>query len=148
MKRFTLYAAFGAMFVVMIACQTANQVVPTSLPSSLPATALVSTPPPTLTPLELLATPVQESPPPITNTILQLCIDDLVNRLKIGAAEINVVKVEATDWPDASLGCPKEGVAYIQVITPGYRITLEAGGKQYDYHTDAVKRVLLCRNAP
>jgi hypothetical protein len=23
------------------------------------------------------------------------------------------------------------------VITPGYRVILEAGGKQYDYHTDA-----------
>jgi len=48
------------------------------------------------------------------------------------------------EWSDASLGCPKPGFAYAQVITPGYRIVLTAGQQQYEYHTDKSRAVVLC----
>jgi membrane protease subunit HflC len=47
-----------------------------------------------------------------------------------------LVGFEATDWPDTSLGCPKEGELYAQVIVPGYRIVLEHEGTQYEFHSD------------
>ena len=61
---------------------------------------------------------------------------DLARRTGITEGEIQVVKVEAVEWEDSSLGCPEEGKMYAQIITPGYQILLSAGGKEYDYRTD------------
>ena len=62
----------------------------------------------------------------------QKCADDL----DIPADEVTALAVEAVEWPDSSLGCPEPGNAYLQVLTPGYRVVLEAGGQQVTYHTD------------
>jgi len=51
------------------------------------------------------------------------------------AESVQVVSVEAVDWSDSSLGCPKPGMMYAQVITPGYQIVLESGGRTYEFHT-------------
>ena len=50
-------------------------------------------------------------------------------------SDIKVVSVEAVQWPDTSLGCPQPDMMYAQVVTPGYRIILEAGGQVYEYHS-------------
>jgi hypothetical protein len=36
------------------------------------------------------------------------------------------------DFPDASLGCPQPGMAYAQVITPGFQVLVEADGRRFD----------------
>lgn len=69
---------------------------------------------------------------------------DLAQQLGMAADAITVVSVEAVDWPDASLGCPSEGMMYAQVITPGYRVVLETDGKTYEYHTGD-NQVVLCQ---
>lgn len=69
---------------------------------------------------------------------------DLSQALNIKEDKIEVKKVEKTDWSDGSLGCPKPGFMYTQAIVPGYLITLEAQGKEYNYHTSS-EEVLLCR---
>lgn len=51
------------------------------------------------------------------------------------AESVQVVSVEAVDWSDSSLGCPKAGMMYAQVITPGYKIVLESGGRTYEFHS-------------
>lgn len=66
-------------------------------------------------------------------------------RLGIPAANIKMVKQEAVDWPDTSLGCPVPGMAYAQVITPGYRLVLGVGDKTYEYHSDLAGRVVTCQ---
>jgi hypothetical protein len=58
--------------------------------------------------------------------------------------KIMVVRTEEVEWPDASLGCPQEGQFYAQVIVPGYRITLEAGGVEYVVHTDLRGAAVVC----
>ncbi len=72
-----------------------------------------------------------------------LAVADLAGRLGLPESAITVRSVESVDWPDASLGCPQPGMMYAQVITPGYRIVLEAGGKRYEYHTSQ-SHVVLC----
>lgn len=62
--------------------------------------------------------------------------EHLTNELEITSSEVAAVAIEPVEWPDAGLGCPKPGRAYAQVITPGYRIVLEADGKEYEVHTD------------
>lgn len=68
---------------------------------------------------------------------------DLSQQLGIAREDIDVLSVEAVQWPDASLGCPEPGKMYIQMVTPGYRIVLSAGGQEYVYHTD-MKQGRLC----
>jgi hypothetical protein len=74
----------------------------------------------------------------------QLAQEALARELGQNAADVTVVAVEETTWSDSSLGCPKPGMNYLQVITPGYKITLESQGKRYEYHTDTNQRVVRC----
>ena len=66
------------------------------------------------------------------------------DRLNVSVDEITLVRVQPVEWRDASLGCPKPGVDYIQVLTPGYTIWLEAAGAEYEFHTDDAQRVVTC----
>ena len=68
----------------------------------------------------------------------------LAQELNVKPEDITVASVAQQDWSDSSLGCPKEGEAYLQVITPGYLVTLEAQGQRYEYHTDSTQRVVRC----
>jgi hypothetical protein len=76
--------------------------------------------------------------------LVGLAKQDLAKQLSVAADQILVVSVTPTDWPDSSLGCPKPGMAYAQVITPGFRIILEQAQKQYAYHTNQTDQVVLC----
>jgi hypothetical protein len=67
--------------------------------------------------------------------VVALARQDLAERLDLPLEQIRVASIESVRWPDASLGCPQPGMAYGQVVTPGYRIVLEAGGQQYSYHS-------------
>jgi hypothetical protein len=90
--------------------------------------------------------PGQPTPAAATraDSFIALAKNDLAQRLSVAADQISVISAEATDWPDASIGCPKAGSAYAQVITPGYRIGLEQAQKQYEYHTDLKGQFVLC----
>jgi heat shock protein HslJ len=68
----------------------------------------------------------------------------LAKELGIKADDVTVKRVMAVEWRDSSLGCPKPGMNYLQVITPGYQISLEAQGRGYEYHTDTGKRIVRC----
>ncbi|RME74611.1 MAG: hypothetical protein D6784_09525, partial [Chloroflexi bacterium] len=71
--------------------------------------------------------PTDANIPPESREPLAAAIADLAERLGLSPDEIQIVSIEAEQWPDTSLGCPREGYMYAQVITPGFRIVLEAG---------------------
>lgn len=85
----------------------------------------------------------QDAPPGAQEPV-RLAVEDLSRRLGVTRDQIQVRVVEKAEWRDSSLGCPEPGKAYAQVITPGYRIVLEAQGKTYEYHSDEGRRVVLC----
>lgn len=58
---------------------------------------------------------------------------DLAQRLRLNKTAITEAGVEQTDFPDASLGAPVADEMSAQVITPGWRIHLQAGGETYEY---------------
>jgi hypothetical protein len=64
----------------------------------------------------------------------------------VDAGSLKLVSVEEVEWPDASLGCPEDDMMYAQVITPGYRILLDAEGQLIEVHTDAQQppEVVIC----
>ena len=84
--------------------------------------------------------------PPGAEGVVRLALEDLARRLDVSLEEILVISVEAVEWSDTSLGCPQPGMMYAQVITPGFRVVLEAEGETYDYHADRADRVVLCQS--
>lgn len=64
--------------------------------------------------------------------------------LGVTADTLQMVEIESTDWPDASLGCPRPGEAYAQVITPGYVVVVQSGGEEITFHTDTEGSVVRC----
>jgi hypothetical protein len=71
-------------------------------------------------------------------------IADLTQRTGAAAATVAVVSAEVVEWSDGSLGCPQPDMVYLQVITPGYKLVLETGGKQYNYHASTQGDFFLC----
>jgi hypothetical protein len=121
-------------------------------------------PKPTSTPLiekpDLLTpTPSQTSPPilasieppdalpvadEVPDKILEEVSADLIKRTGANQADIQVVKAEAIVWNDGSLGCPKEGEVYIQILIKGYWVVLEVEGTKYDYRASDKGDFKLC----
>jgi len=100
--------------------------------------------------LSPLSTPAegQVAVPSDAQEILNAVELDLAEQLNLDADGIQVVSVEAVEWPDASMGCPKPGMAYAQVVTPGYRIELQVEGQAYVYHTSSHSFVRCDENRP
>ena len=84
------------------------------------------------------------TPDTATQKMVDLAKGHLAQRLGISVEQITLLEVKPVMWRDAGLGCPKPGIDYIQVETPGYSIVLETGGQKYYYHTDEVNRVIPC----
>lgn len=59
---------------------------------------------------------------------------DLAQRLDVEESSIEIVTAELVVWPDSSLGCPQPDMAYLQVLSDGYRILLTHDDAIYAYH--------------
>ncbi len=114
-------------------------------------------PAPTATPMPVDTPTAAPSPTPVEGTaerpasnaqiapLIHQAIEDLSQRLDLDPQQIHLQAVEDVQWRDSSLGCPESGQNYLMVITPGYRIYLEAEGQVYEYHADE-NRVVHCDN--
>jgi hypothetical protein len=72
-----------------------------------------------------------------------LAIDTLASDLGIARESIEVDTVKAVEWRDSSLGCPKPGVAYLDVVTPGHKVILRVGKEIHVVH-EAGNRAFRC----
>jgi len=76
--------------------------------------------------------------------VVRAAIAQATTDLGVAPDQLTIVAVEARDWPDSSLGCPQPGRAYAQIVTPGYRLVVQATGRQYDYHTNRTTMIVRC----
>jgi len=104
-------------------------------PTQLPASPAVSSP-------QVVASPSAGSQ---GQPAVEAAVREAAAHLGVNQADLKVEQVEARQWPDASLGCPRPGVLYAQVLTPGFLIVVSGAGKQLEYHSDERGRaVVLC----
>ena len=80
---------------------------------------------PTPTPIPVDLTPAQRA-----------ALTALSENTGLPVDEIKLVSTEAVEWPDGCLGVQEEGLACTQVIIPGFRVILEANGRQVEYRTN------------
>lgn len=85
-------------------------------------------PQPDMSPLSPLPTPV--------DAVSDAVVAHLAAELDLPPDKVTILSSEPVQWSDSSLGCPKPGKMYAQVITPGYHFVLEAEGDEYQVHTD------------
>jgi hypothetical protein len=91
-----------------------------------------------------LPTPTPQETSEVPQSILDAVIRDAQMRTGGVDEEATVQQTASVDWNDASLGCPRPGRAYSQVITPGYRIEVQVKETSYVYHTNTEKTIILC----
>lgn len=81
----------------------------------------------------------------VPKALLAAILQDAEARTGIDRAQITLLRTEYVVWPDGSLGCPQRGMMYTQALVPGYRVVLEAGGRELDYHTSDGSYFVLCK---
>jgi hypothetical protein len=96
------------------------------------------------------AVPAESEPAPtgeVPAAVMTELVADASVRSRVPAAEVEVRRAESLIFPDGSLGCAKPDVAYTPAPVPGYRVVLEAGGKEYDYRVPEGGRFVLCEGS-
>jgi hypothetical protein len=149
---------YGWMILIMLCltiglpgCQAANSSTPapqepaiqTDSPGSLPQSNSTLALTPTLPQEDIDMTPATP-PNESAEQLVARVKEHLAKKLGIPIDQIVLSDIKPVVWRDAGLGCPKPGVDYIQVETPGYNILLAASGETYRYHTDQIKRFVQC----
>lgn len=83
---------------------------------------------------------------PEQQDLARLAVATLAADLGVPEDEVLVDTLRAVNWPDSSLGCPQPGQAYMQVVTPGHKITLRVDG-QFHFVHEARGKAFVCRRA-
>jgi hypothetical protein len=126
-----------------------EQAAPSANPSPIPTGPVELLPLATSTP-DLSAsgdiTPMLNPSEPLLQKLIALATEDLAKRFSVTADQIQFTAAAEAAWPDSSLGCPKPGSSYLQVLTPGYLIRLQALDRTFEYHTDKKSLVIYCEN--
>ena len=89
-----------------------------------------------------------EATPPVTGEapaeLLTRVHDDLIRRSGKTEQDLRLVRDQAVTWNDGSLGCPRPGESYPQVLVPGYWIVYRVGDREFDYRADERGDFRLC----
>lgn len=135
----SLIALAAGLLLALVACR----------PSPTEPVSPPPTPSPDISSIQTPERPAELTPKPPLDPLISGLVDqakkDLSQRIHVPTERIALKVVEAVQWRDSSLGCPEPGMYYLMVITPGYRIQLEANGQVYEYHTSET-RVVYCEN--
>jgi hypothetical protein len=90
---------------------------------------------------------VQPAPgvPDANAKLLREITVDLSEKINVDVSDIEVAKIEEVVWNDSGLGCPQPDMVYMQVLTNGFRVTLNVNGVDYFYHTRGTDNFVLCQ---
>ncbi len=91
-------------------------------------------------PVVMPTTAPTAAPTPLPEQAGKTAVDSalaaLMQKQNITAEKVKISAVEEVDWPDTCLGIQRPEESCGAMITPGYRIVLEAGGSTYEFRTN------------
>jgi hypothetical protein len=149
-----LLIALVAMLALAPGCAAQQGLAPAESPSESPAAEAADSPEPTpsdspeaeVTPEESDKVTGDPEAGDVPASVIEEMKADAADRAGTDPDAVEVVSAEAVTWNDGSLGCPDPGEGYIQALTPGYHVILEASGQEYDYRADDRGYFKLCDN--
>ena len=132
----------GSCLVVFLTACTGAQVDPAAgMAAAAPSpTALEA---PSTAPVQTAA-PIAEATLMGADAYVERAIMVVAAEFDLAPEAVTVEGIEPVDWPDAGLGCPLPGMSYAEVITPGYRVTLNAAGAELAVHMDTAGTAIVC----
>lgn len=72
-------------------------------------------------------------------------VADLGTRLNADPTTIAVIEYRDVIWGDSSMGCPQADTSYLQRLTAGSLLILEAsGGTRFEYHAGPTGELFYC----
>jgi hypothetical protein len=100
-------------------------------------------------PVQALPAQPPGAPPPTTAAALP---GDIIERLRHEAARqagvpldsVSVLESQAVTWPDSGFGCSGPDESTLQVLTPGFRVVMQAGDRRLEYRGDRRGHFSLC----
>ena len=144
LSEFRSFVALAAVMVLMAAAacegndgeQAAAQQAATTAPATESGTPAL--------PRDTPAPPANE---PVPGAIESAARTLLADELDVDEGDFTLEGSEGVGWSDASLGCPQAGMAYAQVITPGYRLIFDLAGTSHAVHTNSDgSHMVICEN--
>lgn len=80
--------------------------------------------------------PAEATPIGLPPDVSEAAKQELSSEIDVPVEQIEIVRANQVEWTDTclELGDPDEVCG--QALTPGWRIILEAGGAEYEVHTD------------
>lgn len=86
----------------------------------------------------------QGSAADVPQDLMRRILEDAAQRTGASVDRLQVTSVQEKTWGDGSLGCPKPGESYIQVLVDGFQIFVQAGERTLDYRTSDRGAFKLC----
>lgn len=80
------------------------------------------------------------------NSLIESAIQALSQRLSIEPSQIELLEAKEVVWSNSSLGCPKPGMYYADVLTPGYLIRLSVNQVEFEYHAGRSGGLIYCQD--
>lgn len=85
-------------------------------------------------PAEILTSEITTLPAELKSAVL----NDAVNRTSKTVSAMKILSVQQQQWSDGCLGLGKADEICTQVITPGYRVVVTDGLRNWTYRTDDI----------
>ncbi len=136
MKRLTFIPILLTVFLIISACA------PLATPASQP-TQVAPEPTQVPTPTPVPTQPSGDQLPPFMPAVEQFAAE----KLNAQTGQVKLMRFEPVTWPDSCLGAAQPGEFCTQVITPGYRVTVDIDGTTYELHTNGSDQVRLANTA-
>lgn len=151
-NRLTKIFLMGGLILVMAGCGSSlnpkssiDTLTPTTEIISVTGTQSIQVSPPPGDATQMIPTLLTPSNPRLQE-LIEMAREDLAQRLSIPANQIHLVEFMEVEWSDSSLDCPQPGMSYLQVMTPGYRILLEANAQVHEYHSNKDAYIVYCED--
>lgn len=83
-----------------------------------------------------------------TNPVVEAARVWLANTLKLDVNAVQLISFTPQDWSDGCLGIHKPGISCMSSVVPGFKVSLQALGSNYEVRTDQTGKMIVMADQP